>query len=486
MRRKWVLGVGLAALVGSTAAGQQFGIDRPQGSAPTGTPKAAAPAVPGVFQPVVPASPTPPSRPTSPGMSGYTPLYSSPSSPTAPGAYVPPTDGVRPANYDTPNTVPSATANIRPVPNFTAVQMDLEVPTVLPKDHPWLLKPEHGQWFILVKSYVRPSKDSKAEKLQDDKGISARELGEGLASEIRDTFRVQAFLYEYISEEQKAEYRAVMAARQKAANEYVSQLAAIEQKSQLQGMNFMMPDNMFRVKKHESRDQIGVLVGGFQTEADANKALAVLKKWPAPKNELLMDGGAIVSTSQDGKSSTIERTRLNPYASAFVVRNPAIPHTQTNTAKPGLDPFLVKLNEGQPYSLLKATKSWTLSVKSFNAPVEIANKNSDTSLMRKFGFHKADVLAASAEQAEALAKAIRALKGPRGESLNLEAFVLHTRTSSLVTVGQFDGPDDPALFATQRMLANMKLFANPKGAPVMGATADLPFENLLPVPIPKP
>ncbi len=48
-----------------------------------------------------------------------------------------------------------------------------------------------------------------------------------------------------------------------------------------------MPDNKFRARKYETRDQIGVLVGGFQSEADAVKALAILKKWPAPKNEML-------------------------------------------------------------------------------------------------------------------------------------------------------------------------------------------------------
>ncbi len=117
----------------------------------------------------------------------------------------------------------------------------------------------------------------------------------------------------------------------------------------------------------------------------------------------------------------------------------------------------MKLNEGQPYSLLKATKGWTLGVKSFTAPVELANKNSDTSLMRKMGMSKGgDALAAGGEQAEALAKALRAMKGPNKEPLNLEAFVLHTRYASVVTVGQFDGPNDPALHALKRMLGGIQ------------------------------
>ncbi len=113
--------------------------------------------------------------------------------------------------------------------------MDSAIPTALPKDHPWFLKQEHGPWFILVKSYVRPSKDSRAAQEQSDKGLSALELAEGLASEIRDTFKVQAFLFEYISEERRAEHRAIMESRQKAANEYVAKLRELEYKAQLKG-----------------------------------------------------------------------------------------------------------------------------------------------------------------------------------------------------------------------------------------------------------
>ena len=90
-----------------------------------------------------------------------------------------------------------------------------------------------------------------------------------------------------------------------------------------------------------------------------------------------------------------EAAAINPYASAFVVPNPAITRaTQPASAKQGFDPFLVKLNEGHPYNLLKATKGWTLGVKSFAAPVEVVNKDSDTSLMKKFGMGKSGAEAA--------------------------------------------------------------------------------------------
>ena len=486
MRRKLVLGVGLAAFVGSSATGQ-FAADRVP---PAGAPKAApaplpgglqpaeAPPAPvlGGFQPLTP--PAPPASPSSPSAPLYAPMYSSP--PAASG-YVPPVDGLRPAT-----SVPPAGGT---PPSLSALPMNIEIPTVLGKDHPWLLQPEHGPYFIMVKSYVRPAADSRA--ATEDRGPTARALAEGLAREIRDTYRVQAFLYEYISEERKAEVRAYLAAKQKAETEYAAQIDALKQKALLQGMEFMAPDNKFRHWKHEQRDQIGVLVGGFQTQDDALKALAVMKReWKQlPKDTTLLDKAVILNAPDKGQA-TSEGVYINPYASAFVVPNPAIAKsTQPAAQRQGLDPFVVKLNDGNPYSLLKANKKWTLAVKSFTAPIEVVSRNdTGTSSVRKTGHSNgAEVLAAGAVQAESLAKALRGMKGPGGQSLNLEAFVLHTRYASLVTVGQFDGPDDPALLAAKRMLAGltMNVSEDQTGFRKVTNTPTL-FDTMLPMPIPKP
>ncbi len=486
MRRKLVLGVGVAALTGGTVVAQ-FAADRPTPPVSPAAPKV-APATPGNFparlpagggfEPVVPSAPVSPTRPTSP--SGYTPLYSSPT--PSRGAYTPPTDGIRPANY---LSTGKPAQPVSPAVDFTATPVEMEMPLALPKDHAWRLKPEHGPWFILVKSYVRPPKGSNA--AQQDRGLTALELGESLAKEIREQFAVQAFLFEYISEDRKAEHKAIVTARRKARGEYLAQVRAMEKRAKLHGVEFLMPDNKLHVLKHETRDQIGVLVGGFQSEADAQKALALVKKWPSPKNELLMDGSAIVKPGPDGKP-VVQSTRLNPYLSAFVVPNPSAPRDHSaRSARPAFDPFIIRLNEDNPYNLLKAKKSWTLAVKSFTSPVEIVNKNSDTSLMRKFAKSKgANVLAAGAEQAEAMAKAIRAMKDPSGQSLNLEAFVLHTRSASLVTIGQYDDPNDPALLATKRLLGGIKTRVTEDATGLrLANNAPSLFEKLIPMPIPK-
>ncbi|WP_052557019.1 hypothetical protein [Gemmata sp. SH-PL17] len=464
MRKKALLGVGLALFTGS-AGTAQFASERAPGAAPVGLPVAAprtqpAP-LPGGLTPVGPGTAAPQlgGTKTAPSVSG--------------GAYVPPSSGVQPVDY-------AAIPRPEPLP------ANVEIKTAIPANHEWLIKPEHGAYFIMVKSYVRPAKGSR--DAVEDKGVSARELAEALAADIRQTYRVGAWLYEYISEERKAEARQIAAARQK-ATAYAEQIRIQQQKSKLQNMEFLAPDNTLHIMTHNHRDQIGVLVGGFQTEADAQKALAKLKTWPAPKNDVLVD--KIMSNGRDDR--TAGAAILNPYTTAFVVPNPSVPRATQQQGPRKLDPFIVKLNEGQPYNLLKATKGWTLAVKSFTAPVEIVNKDSDTSMMRKMGLSKgADALAAGAEQAESLAKALRAMKGPGGadgrggQALNLEAFVLHTHSASLVTVGQFDGPDDPALIATKRLLTSMKVNVS-EDQHGTRAAVNTPsvFDNVIPMPIPK-
>jgi hypothetical protein len=317
--------------------------------------------------------------------------------------------------------------------------------------------------------------------------MTARELAEGLVAEIRQAHRTNVYLYEYISDEKKTQAMARAAARQRA----LAFGASIEQyrlQSQAQGREFLQADDKMHYQTFRLRDQVAVLVGGFRTEDEAVRALAEVKKWAPPRDKRLMDGGALSNSSADGRGGVIERTYFNPFATAMVVPNPTIPKPPQEPA-PKVDPFLVRLNEGKPYNLLKARGTWTLGVKSFSAPVVLQTRDDNPGWMRKIGFGKGgDALVAGAEQAESLAKALRAMKGPNQEPLHLEAFVLHTRTGSIVTVGSFDSPNDPALAATHRLLANLNFQvrrdpANPQPVPNMESVFE---KEILPIPIPKP
>jgi hypothetical protein len=300
------------------------------------------------------------------------------------------------------------------------------------------------------------------------------------------------YLFEYVSDEKKAEMAARAAAiRQRQA--FLNSLDTYRQKSQLQDMGFMDPDNRIRYKTFNYRDQVAVLVGGYRTEEEAHKALLQIRKWAAPRDNTLMDGTVYGRPGASG-----EKGYLNPFASCMVVPNPTVPrqpaaggNAQMGTTAGGkLDPFVAKLNDGRPYSLLKARKTWTLAVKSFQAPVTIQSREDDGGgFMRKMGLKSgADALAAGAEQAEVLAKTLRLLKGPGGQPLGMEAFVLHTRNASIVTVGQFDGPADPALLEAKRQLEKMTFLSSKDGHGGAMSPGAEPFigPNIVPIPVPKP
>ncbi len=354
----------------------------------------------------------------------------------------------------------------------------------LPEDHPWRITPQTGPWFILVKSYSRPPRRDP-----QDPSPTALELAETLAREIRETHRVQAFLFEYISEERKQQMEAIAQARER-ARLFAEQLDKLRREAQLQGMEFLEPDRKIRVMTVNYNDQIAVLVGPFQSEEDASKALAIVKKWPAPKGQVrgasLMDWGVVMRPGPDGKP-VMENGFLNPYVTAIVVPNPTVRRTPAQPQQ-GIDPLIVQLNEGRPYNLLRATKPWTLAVKSFHAPVQLILPG-NAGLVRKpsSSASGADVLQAAAGQAEALAESLRRLTDAQGRPLGLETFVLHTRYGSVVTVGQFDSPYDPELHRVRELLQKLTLkVTHDRGGvqPVAGAPQLL--DAIIPMPVPRP
>jgi hypothetical protein len=463
MRRKMVLGVGLAGILGGSAVGQ-FGGNPPVPGPPNPAPSGFAAGQP-VGRPL-PGAPVPGTpQNTMPLAGGFQPA----------GGAVPPVGGLQPAG----GAIPGAAVNPAALPPLPAV----EIPRALDPSHPLALRPEHGNYFISVKSYSRPARPDP-----NDPGRTALQLAEALAAEIKAKHGVNVYLFEHISEEKKAQAAARAQALQRAAA-FQASMDAYRQKSQLRGMEFLDPDQKIHYQTFNYRDQVAVLVGGFATEQEALKLLAKMKnpkEWPPPRDETLMDGGAIAGVGPDGKPM-IEKGRLNPFPQAMVVPNPTVPRAAA-AAPTGLDPFVVKLNEGNPYSLLKATKGWTLGVKSFSAPVLIQQyKDGDSSMMRKLMGKSsgADALAAGAEQAEMLA---RALRDARMKPCPFEAFVLHTRTGSIVTVGQFDGPTDPALLETRRILAGMKFNTSKdeRGTAVTAMGQQLFGDNIVPIPVPRP
>jgi hypothetical protein len=161
-------------------------------------------------------------------------------------------------------------------------------------------------------------------------------------------------------------------------------------------------------------------------------------------------------------------TYINPYASAMVFPNPAIRRSTPGQAPP-VDPALVKLNEEEPLSLLRTRKPWTLMVKGFTVPSRVQDRREDGGILGRLfsGNEAAEQLETTAKQARLLADRLRSEQmqasvqlvapklNPPVTPQPVESFILHIRNGSIVTVGQYDSEQDPALLEMQRLLQGM-------------------------------
>lgn len=330
-------------------------------------------------------------------------------------------------------------------------------PTVAPKavgpapsTHPWYVKPEVGQWMILVKSY------SDGDVEGDGEG-QAKSMAERLAKEIRETYRIPAYLFEKGSEERRQEEARVAretekkrAIEEKAFLDFNNRMRA---ESAAKGMEFMESAPRYLIPRVRFKAQYGVLIGGWKDMETARKELDKIRQWQPPKDQSLMDRGFTLGEKGANGAREGQIAFMNPFLTAFVVRNPVA--QLVPTAESGNDPQVIRMNQAEPLSVLKIQKPWTIVVKSFHAPlIEVKDKDADSSMKsRKPTSALRDQIDRTSGLAVNLAKMLRELK-PSGTNTPraVEAYVLHTLSGSLVCVGQYDSADDPRMLAEQQRL----------------------------------
>lgn len=198
--------------------------------------------------------------------------------------------------------------------------------------------------------------------------------------------------------------------------------------------------------------QCAVLVGGYPTQEAAEQALPAIRKLPPPDpNKVQLDKMFYSKTDPNNFKAEGEQVHVNPFKKAFVVRNPAVkadrgPEQPTND---GMDMKLLhKLNADEPLTLLNCKKSVTLAIKQFQTYSTVVETKGPTGgILDKFTGVKTrqgDGVDQAAHDAHNLAGLLR--------KNQLEAYVLHTKYASIVTVGGFDGLDDPNFRAMQNTL----------------------------------
>src|SRR5262249_4610390 len=226
------------------------------------------------------------------------------------------------------------------------------------------------------------------------------------------------------------------------------------QQQELEQLRQQFPEYRGPIRHTRIQEQCAVLIGGYKDIDSAHRVLMQVKKLPAPSDQKLM---AVLTQARpapgvgDEDRGLLEGTLVNPFPNSFVARNPTVPREPKTENKN--DPFLKKLNAHESFSLLRCKKNWTLIIATYQGMHTIQPAEAPSKVLSIFenlwGSNTGELLEASGQNAHNLADAMR--------KLGFEAYVLHTRGGSLVTVGGYDQPDDPRMQQVQRALAFVKL-----------------------------
>jgi hypothetical protein len=191
-----------------------------------------------------------------------------------------------------------------------------------------------------------------------------------------------------------------------------------------------------RYKQDRQVNEMAVLVGDFDSpeSPEIQKVLEKLKLL-FPQS---LDPRGREETSQRfvgirnyynklSGDKTTAGNKSGPLSNAFVTRNPMLPE-EYFTPK-GVDTFVVKLNKRNRLSLLKNPGNYTVKIATFRGKSTMKLTEGDS-----IGTSTA-TLDSAAESADTLGAALRAR--------NVEAWVLHDRFESVVTVGSFASIGSP-------------------------------------------
>ncbi len=253
----------------------------------------------------------------------------------------------------------------------------------------------------------------------------------------------------------------------------------------------LKPNIPYRPRFTKVEQQVAVLIGGFKSMADASKSLAAVRKLPAPdvkfpSGELACDRVMVYGDGhRRGKESDAEETRplsgavVNPFEACFVIRNPVSAKSQTQDEN-YVDPAWKQMNVNESYNLLKCKKNFTLVVKVYRGPSSVQSGLNGPS--RDGSFQSA--LDRGPEIMEAMASQAHQLAGLLHDQ-HYEAYVLHTRFGSIVTVGGFAAQGDEEMVRMHHELSKLRMIK--KNSPTLAGQNINPDDDpwsLLPDPMP--
>ncbi len=306
--------------------------------------------------------------------------------------------------------------------------------------------PQIGPWMICVHSYVTPEAPAWARQM---------------ASELRSTYKLPAYVFTYGLEERRKEYERVKATLDQ-QREFMrtSNLELMYAPRTKEGNATPILSNdvplayaMNLLKVKHIQVQCAILVGGYPSEEAAYRALLTMRDLPQPdpdkvKLDVKFYGAEDPMNANSFKFKKGEARYINPFKKAFVCRNPSVHEDSKSEQVPILDiNVLRRLNADEPFSLLQCKKPITLAIKQYQTFTTVQDREEKRGLLENWGLKtrgNSDGVDQAAHDAHGLAEILRENK--------LECYVLHTKFSSIVCIGGYDGLEDPNLRAMQNTL----------------------------------
>lgn len=268
------------------------------------------------------------------------------------------------------------------------------------------LTEENGPWMIMTSSFS---------------GDGAEKQAQDLVYELRKKYKLPAYTYKGHFDLGEAQGRGL--------DEFGNQ-------KKFQYAKYKDSKDREKARRPELTE-IAVLVGNYQSpeDPDAQKALQKIKvttpecleiKEGTKTNQSLVGLRRLISETVGGDQ------KKGPMSHAFITPNPVLP-SEFFSQRKGVDPVILALNEGVPYSLLDCPGKYTVQVATFKGQVII--KQDEIKAIQNGDREMKGELAKAAEKADKLTKALR-VKG-------YEAYQFHDHYASIVTVGSFDSVGTP-------------------------------------------
>lgn len=303
------------------------------------------------------------------------------------------------------NDQPGTTPN--PAPRGHAAPIDIN------KDI--AVSPQTGPWLVCVITYTGPN---------------APQLARQMVSVLRSRYKMPTYAFNYAAEKQRQEYERIK--------------TFIEKQREAFRKEGLSTDQPIRIKRARITESTGVLIGGYRSKEEAGQALETIRKLdPEQLPRELLDKKAGPGWNPQTKKFEQQLVYVNPFHRAFVVHNPTV-KVERPTQTDVLDiAALRKLNSENSFNLLKCKKRYTLVIKQFQVPTVMEERNLAKGFLSK-ALGRGSYKDYAAENAHNFAEALRKSK--------LEAYVLHTRYASIVSIGGYDSLEDPNLRSMQDLL----------------------------------